>query len=324
MIKNNIIEMVEDGYTSKISYMFNYFLKKFGLVKTIKGIFFYNYRLLLRQFINLKNEKLIEINGHPFFTVPNDKGISEELLMFKTHEPLSTKILSKLLEPGMVCLDVGSNIGYYACLESLIVGNTGKIIAIEPSPINYKYLQKNATLQKIKNIETFNFACGDYDGTIKFAISDRSNWSRVVSNDLLDSPPDSIISEQEIPLVQIDTFLPQQKIEKIDFLRMDVEGYEYHILKGCVKTIKKFRPFFHIEVHLFLLGAEKTLELFTLFREINYEVRFFIPREMDVSLIGNDDDIKKFTLDDLEKMLKNDNLPMNFLLFLVPRELNSI
>jgi hypothetical protein len=45
---------------------------------------------------------------------------------------------------------------------------------------------------------------------------------------------------------------------------------------------------------------------------------------MDVSLIGNDDDIKKFTLDDLEKMLKNDNLPMNFLLFLVPRELNSI
>jgi len=316
--------MVEEGYTSKFSYMRNYFLKKFGLSKTIKGIFFYNYRLLLRQFINLKNEKLLEINGHPFFTVPNDKGISEELLMFKTHEPLSTKILSKSLKSGMICLDIGSNIGYYACLESLIVGNSGKIIAIEPSPINYKYLQKNASLQKIKNISTFNFACGDYDGTIKFAISDRSNWSRVISEDLLDAPPDSIITEQEIPLVQVDTFLSEQKVEKIDFLRMDVEGYEYHILKGCVKTIEKFRPFFHIEVHLFLLGSEKTLELFTLFRKINYEVRYFIPREMDVPLIGNDNDIKKFTLRDLEIMLKNNDLPMNFLLFLVPNEPNSV
>ena len=73
---------------------------------------------------------------------------------------------------------------------------------------------------------------------------------------------------------------------------------------------------------MFLLGSEKTLELFTLFREINYEVRYFIPREMDVSFIGNDNDIKKFTLSDLEKMLKNDDLPMNFLLFLVSNESN--
>ncbi len=312
--------MVEDGYTSKISYMFNYFLKQFGLIKTIKGIFFYNYRLLLRQFIHLENEKLLKINGHQFFTVPGDKGISEELMMFKTHEPLSTKILSKLLKPGMVCLDVGSNIGYYACLESLIVGKTGKILAIEPSPINFKYLQKNANLQETKNIETFNFACGNYNGTVKFAISDRSNWSRVVSDDLIDSPPDSIITEKEIPIKKIDTFLPLQKIEKIDFLRMDVEGYEYNILKGCTETIKQFRPLFHIEVHLFLLGKEKTLELFNLFRYLNYEVCYFISREMDAPIIGNENDIKKLTFDQIEDLLNTDNLPMNFLLFLTPQK----
>ena len=51
--------MVEEGYASKFSYMRNYFLKKFGISKTIKGIFFYNYRLLLRQFINQKNEKFL-------------------------------------------------------------------------------------------------------------------------------------------------------------------------------------------------------------------------------------------------------------------------
>jgi hypothetical protein len=58
--------------------------------------------------------------------IPNDKGISSELLLFRTHEPLSTKILKKLLE-HMTCIDIGSNIGYYALLERKIVGEKGKV-----------------------------------------------------------------------------------------------------------------------------------------------------------------------------------------------------
>ena len=86
------------------------------------------------------------------------------------------------------------------------------------------------------------------------------------------------------------------------------------------ETIKQFRPLFHIEVHLFLLGKEKTLELFNLFRYLNYEVCYFISREMDSPIIGNENDIKKLTLDQIEDLLNTDNLPMNFLLFLTPQK----
>lgn len=308
--------MVEEGYASKFSYMRNYFLKKFGISKTIKGIFFYNYRLLLRQFINQKNEKLLEINGHPFFTVPNDKGISEELLMFKTHEPLSTKILSKSLKSGMVCLDIGSNIGYYTCLESLIVGNSGKIIAIEPSPINFKYLQKNVELQESKNIELHNFACGNREGKIDFLVSNRSNWSRVASDDLIDAPPDAIIEKISIEIKKLDLFLQEKNLEKLDFVRMDVEGYESNILKGLEDTLRIFKPSLQIEVHLFILGNESTVNLLTFFENLGYEICYYIPREMDVPILGNSKDILKSSFKEILAKLNSNTLPMNFMLFL--------
>ena len=53
----------------------------------------------------------------------------------------------------MVCLDIGANIGYYVTLESKMIGDQGKIIAIEPSPLNFDYLKRNMMLQTTKNIE---------------------------------------------------------------------------------------------------------------------------------------------------------------------------
>ena len=97
--------------------------------------------------------------------------------MFKTHEPLTTKLLSKELKKGMTCLDVGGNIGYYTLLESNIVGNDGKVIAIEPSPPNFKHLKKNLSIQDAKNVDAYNFAAGDVDGEVNFLVYRESNGS---------------------------------------------------------------------------------------------------------------------------------------------------
>jgi FkbM family methyltransferase len=296
--------------------MLNYFSKQFGLSKTIKGIFFYNYRIVRRAFLDTSKEHILKINGHKFATIPNDKGISEELLMFKTHEPLSTKLFETFLKPGMTCLDVGSNIGYYVCLENQIIGKNGRIIAIEPSPINFKYLQKNVELQESKNIELHNFACGNREGKIDFLVSNRSNWSRVASDDLIDAPPDAIIEKISIEIKKLDLFLQEKNLEKLDFVRMDVEGYESNILKGLEDTLRIFKPSLQIEVHLFILGNESTVNLLTFFENLGYEICYYIPREMDVPILGNSKDILKSSFKEILAKLNSNTLPMNFMLFL--------
>jgi len=311
---------MDSGYFSKISYMKNYFLKHFGISKTIKGIFFYNYRILRRRFLDLSKEHILNINGHKFATIPNDIGISEELLMFHTHEPFSTKLLSPLLTDGMYCLDVGSNIGYYACLESNAVGNTGKVISIEPSPINYKYLKKNIELQNMSNTEVYNFACGNKNGEIQFLVSDRSNWSRVATEKFIDAPPDAILQTINVPVKTIDLLIEEKSLQRLDFIRMDVEGYEVNIVEGMHQTLEKFKPLLHMEVHLFLLGISETKKLLQNIQKHGYEILYYIPREMDVPILGTDNDIKIISFENLFHDLESDKLPMNFMLFMKPKK----
>jgi FkbM family methyltransferase len=307
---------MESGYFSKISYMRNYFTKHFGISKTIKGVLFYNYRIFRRQFLDLSKEHVLDVNGYKFTTIPNDIGISEELLMFRTHEPLSTKLLSSLLKNGMYCLDVGSNIGYYACLESNAVGNTGKVISIEPSPINFKYLKKNIELQNMSNTEVYNFACGNENNKIEFLISDRSNWSRVATDKFVDAPPDAILKTITVPVKTIDSIVVEKSLPRLDFIRMDVEGYEINIVEGMHKTLDKFKPLLHMEVHLFLLGISETKKLLQNIQKHGYEILYYIPREMDVPFLGSKSDIKTISFEKLFDYLENDQLPMNFMLFM--------
>ena len=129
-----------------------------------------------------------------------------------------------------------------------------------------------------------------------------------LSEDLLDAPPDSIITEQEIPLVQVDTFLSEQKVEKIDFLRMDVEGYEFHIIQGMKDTIQKSKPMFQIEVHASLLGKEGTQNFLKHFQNLGYEAKYYVPRDIDLPIIGSMSDVKQYDIDTLLNMLDDESL----------------
>jgi len=107
---------------------FGYFIKQHGIIKALKGVLLYHYRILKLLKLDLSQEHTIKINECTLTLIPNDKGISERLLLFNVHEPLVTKLLIRELKEGMTCLEVGGNLGYYATLESKIVGDEGKII----------------------------------------------------------------------------------------------------------------------------------------------------------------------------------------------------
>jgi len=212
-------------------------------------------------------------------------------------------------------LDVGSNIGYYAMLESNLVGKKGKVIAIEPSPINFSYLKKNIEQNNLSNVQLYNLAAGNFNGKVKFLLSNFSNWSRVEEFEGNLEGEEHLKSKHEIDLKTIDSVLNEIEISSVNLIRMDVEGFEYNVYQGLKNTIKKFSPLLVIEFHVERLGIDIINFLLNL-KEDEYKIKYFIRRYHDQPLIADKSFIRKLTVDDLIEQLNGDDFPGAFTLFL--------
>lgn len=290
-------------YASTIKYL----IKNGDFNKILKSIKFYFIDKSKRKNLHL-NEKQLIINGCKMRLLPNDEGISSELLIHRIHEPLTTHLISEEIKSGMTVIDIGSNIGYYAILESRLIGKLGKIFSIEPSPINFELLKENLELQDEKNFELYNLAIGDKNEEIEFLVSKKSNWSKIKEKT-------DIIGENEVIKVfskTLDEFCEQNKIESIDLIRMDVEGYEFNIIDGAKKTLKKFKPTIMMEIHKMYLGKEKTKKILEELKRFDYELKYYYPRIFDTPIIADTKDIKKASIDEVIEQLNQDKLPEAF------------
>ena len=279
--------------------------KLYGITKAFRVVLHYAYVAMKKSEQKKSGDLIVNVNGYKLQVIPGDLGISSELLMFKTHEPLTTKLLSKELKKDMVCLDVGGNIGYYTLFESNIVGENGKVIAIEPSPPNFQHLKKNLEIQNTENVDAYNFAAGDKDGEINFLVYEESNGSFTIPDGETTDLPGELIKVQA---KRLDTFLGELKQDHVDFVRMDVEGYESHIIGGMINTIKKSKPMFQIEVHASIMGKEGTKKFLKTFQDFGYEAKYYVPRDIDLPIIGTMGDVKYHSIDTLLEMLENDTL----------------
>lgn len=291
--------------------------KTYGVIKAIKYFYSWYYGQYKQKGIDLSKERIIDVkNGCKLNLIPNDPGISLELTRFGIHEPVTTKIVQEKIKPGMICLDCGGNIGYYATLESKLVGKEGRVLAIEPSPVNIKYLEKNLILQNQNNFEVYNFACGNIDGEIKFVVHKISNMCRVANPDEFETDDKKFV---KIPVCKLDTFLADKNLPRLDLLRMDIEGSELRLFEGAVDTIRKFKPMIQIELHPGHLGPVNTKKLLKLLKDEGYEFSTFMIGYLDTPLVGTKRDIKNYKINDLIRMIDDDKYPKNILLFIEPK-----
>ena len=182
--------------------------------------------------------------------------------------------------------------------------------AYRPPPTNFKLLEENVLLQKLHNIKAYNFAAGNRDGNIRFMIDEKSNWCKVVDDEEIS---DKIIN---IESKALDNFFEELLVDRIDFLRMDVEGYESNIFEGARKTIQRFRPILAIEIHKNLMGNEKTSQLLQELINLEYTIKHFSPRELDIPIVGNLNNTKPINMTKVIERLNEDSIPDVFNLIL--------
>ncbi|MBI3161139.1 MAG: FkbM family methyltransferase [Chloroflexi bacterium] len=155
----------------------------------------------------------------------------------------SVERVRQIVKPGMTVIDIGAHIGYYTRLLSELAGPKGRVLAFEPNPENFDILKKNMTPRRYNNVELFNCAVGDREGTLPLYVSPgNSNHSLIQGY----TEAQGVI---EVRVVALDSFLRERGIEQIDFVKSDTEGAEPLVLAGMKETAAR-SPQLHLLMEL--------------------------------------------------------------------------
>jgi len=131
---------------------------------------------------------------------------------------------------GDIAVDVGAYVGDTSLWLGKMVGPNGSVYAFEPEKENFRKLINNVKRNDERNIKFYNLGLSDTE--MNASIWSAGGMSSVSSQG----------GKEEIVLTTLDKFVYSNKIERIDFIKMDVEGHEMNVLRGAQETIKTFKP----------------------------------------------------------------------------------
>lgn len=248
-------------------------VKSKGITKTIACILALSLTQIIKRTRKLPQERLVEVNKSEMIVYPHKGAIHADLFLHKKREPLCTDYLmrSGIIQKGDTVLDIGANIGYYALTEARLVGKTGKVYAVEPVLSNFELLQKNLKLNNLENVESFQYAFGDKDVMSEIFVSDMANLCAVNK----DSVGGRIVGLQPVQMTTIDEFVKGKQTPQL--IRMDVEGYEYEILKGMNHVLNKdVRILMELHPEPKCLSPKKLDELYQILKQHNFRVKFVV------------------------------------------------
>jgi len=201
--------------------------------------FIYTSVLGRKPFRNLTNAVIrrivpaeLKVDGATVALNPNDPVISGALT-FGVYERPETRFFCAACRPGMTFLDIGANVGYYTALSIPRIGSTGRVIALEPDPENFRYLEATIRANRAINVIAIPKAAGAAAGTTALHTSSTNRGdNRLYSNDLSDG-------SCQVQVCTVDDLLAELGIGSVDLIKMDVQGFEGHALQGMKQTIRR-------------------------------------------------------------------------------------
>lgn len=199
-----------------------------------------------------------------------DAFVSRGCLM-DGYEPVETAFVRANLKPGDVFLDIGANIGWFTMLASTIVGERGHVHSFEPRKPTVDYLRRSVEANSLSGLVTvYEAGLADRDGDWHLA------WAEGTAN-----PGSSCLVESGSEAANLQTLAIRLKaldnlaVEKVDFIKIDIEGAEMLAMKGGSKTIARNRPIVMSELHpkqLQIVSGVSPAEYIGWFRQQGYRI----------------------------------------------------
>ena len=229
-----------------------------------------------------------EVFGNKLFL--NKKGLALSISHYGTYEKLEAKIMEEKIKVGNITVDVGANIGLHTLNMARIVGNTGRVFAFEPDPSNFEILEKNVKINNYQNIILEQKAVGDKHGRTTLYQSDNPGNHRLFPQ------TKQAKGEVEVELTSLDKyFIDSNLAEKINFIKIDVEGLEFSVLNGMkniLKNNKKIKILFEFMPDIMEVGFAP-IEVLNLLTSIGFKLYCIDDRAKKLLRVSNNDEILK-------------------------------
>lgn len=214
--------------------------------------------------INYNQLELLKTKTNDFVlnTLSNDWcGLS----IFNNHswEPHISNFLKRNIKSDSILCDVGSNYGWHSIQSSFFCES---VYSFEPQKYIHDIQKKSIEENNIENIKLFNFALGDENGTKEMSPIDYNSTSTNMGDLSLG------VGGEKIEVRTLDSM----NISRIDFMKIDVQGYEKFVLKGGENTLKGSKPIIIIEMenHQCRRFNYDAMDLFEIIRNLGYHIYY--------------------------------------------------
>jgi FkbM family methyltransferase len=191
---------------------------------------------------------------------------------FEQHHRELVPVFAPYIPAEAVVIDVGAHAGQFAKLFAAMA-RKGRVYAFEPSAYARTILQTALAWNRVKNVEVVATGLSDAAGeaVLSTPIKAKGGFGFGLAS-LGGTSGGRASSDQTVPLQTLDAFAEAEGLERLDFLKADVEGWEIHVVRGGMATLSRFKPALFLEVSQEALGraGEEPAALWTLLAPLGY------------------------------------------------------
>ena len=178
--------------------------------------------------------RFTDADGNRYMSMKNN-FTAFAVAVLGARDPNVARFLRSWVRPGFVACDIGANIGTYTVPLSRLVGPTGRVVAFEPNRPTFACLRHNVRQNGLNNVIALRAAAGPHPGRAALVVTD-TNYGEVHL-----APGDHVENQASVTVTTVDAEISRLGLERVDFIKLDVEGFELAALRGARETLTRAR-----------------------------------------------------------------------------------
>jgi FkbM family methyltransferase len=195
--------------------------------------------------------------------------------------------LKKIIQPGFYCLDIGANLGYYSTFLSKLAGSQGKVFAVEPVPMFQQIWRDNVPASGVANLQLLPYALGGENARIQMGTPERDGLLHHGMTKVTTSADENYARTYDVEMKIPDELFGN--LNRLDFVKCDVEGFELQVFRNMQATLQKFKPLIQTELN----GAENRSGVIKLLQDLGYQP-YILSANQTLELCVNESELARY------------------------------